>query len=271
MALFHIDLDAHMEMRDASEISEHSVLDSIESNFLIYLLKRFRPKKMVEVGVWRGGTSSTILKNTKENQFLYGIDISSNVVGDIPIGHVVQDVCNQSQKDRFTLYTGKDPVDVIQSIGDEIDFVYIDTTHALPGELLQFFVLFKYLRKGAVLLLHDLILNSFPFNEKNFTYRREAFGTKVLFCSLYSRQKFVPKSDFPNIGAVIIDDLTFENIESTFMLLSLSWFNYPQDIIKSYKKFIAENYSNFCSEYFNKCIEMQKKLVDFKKNYYLPI
>lgn len=263
MTLSHIDLEPQLAMRNPSDRAPHSVLDEMESEFLIYLLERFQPKKMVEIGVGRGGTSATILKNTSQNQYLYGVDIASKPVNNFPIGHVVQDECDQSQKDRYTLYTGKDAVEVMPMIGGEIDFAYIDTTHALPGELLQFFAVYKYMRPGAVLLLHDLALNSFPFTAKNYNYRREACSTKILFCALASRQKFIPDSPLPNIGAILIDDLTKENIESTFMALSITWFYYPKDVLSKFKGFIENNYSSFCAEYFNKCLEMQKRLHDY--------
>lgn len=44
----------------------------------------------------------------------------------------------------------------IEEIGNGIDFVILDTMHALPGELLDFISLYPYLDKRAVIVFHDV-------------------------------------------------------------------------------------------------------------------
>lgn len=55
----------------------------------------------------------------------------------------------------------------IEEIGNGIDFVILDTMHALPGELLDFISLYPYLDKRAVIVFHDVGQSQLGFGNIN--------------------------------------------------------------------------------------------------------
>lgn len=257
-----LDVNDKSKSRVALPFAEYIEMTSAEQEFILILLERYKPKKIVEIGCAAGGTSALLLKNTGQDQIVYGIDISSKYYRDTSkdTSYLVKSYCSLEEQCRYKLYLGKDPIYQMDNIGSGIDFIILDTMHSLPGELLTFFAVYKYLAPGAVLILHDLTLNFERFDKTTLKARRLSFCTNVVFTNIGSRMKFLPDTAMPNIGAVIIDDFTEDNIESMFMALSYTWAYFPIDIIYQYKQYIDKNYSEFCQKYFANCIVGQAKL-----------
>lgn len=241
---------------DAIEMSK------IEQEFVLALLEKFQPVKIVEIGCAAGGTSALILRHTKFHQKVYGIDICPNYYRDPTknTSYIVEEYCKPDEKSRYSLYLGKDPIYRMEAIGNGIDFVIMDTMHSLPGELLTFFAIYKYLKKGCVLVLHDLTLNFEKFDRSNLAARKNSFCTNVVFSNIGSNTKFLPDIPMPNVGAVLIDDQTEANIESMFMALAYTWAYFPVDLIQPYKQYIDRTYSDFCKSFFSRCVIAQSRL-----------
>ena len=53
------------------------------------------------------------------------------------------------------LYTGGLTAEFIETIGDEIDFVYIDTVNVTPGEMLDWLMVLPFLKNEAIVVFHD--------------------------------------------------------------------------------------------------------------------
>lgn len=254
---FNSNIAEHYFKTDNAEMSE------IDHNFLVYLLDAFKPKKILELGVAAGGTSCLLLKHTGEGQHVFGVDLATNYyrIPSEPVGFEIAKNCSKEERERHTLITGRDIVDCIEEIGGGIDFCLLDTSHVLPGELLQFFVVYPYLADGACVVLHDISLNFHPERQDKFTlYSYFSYSTKLLFCSLASKCKMLPDQSWPNIGAVIMDSETKNNIDSTFFALGVSWFEFPASQISKYREFIARHYDPFCRRIFNQCIKNQARL-----------
>lgn len=240
----------------------------VDHNFLLYLLDKYKPKKILEIGVAAGGTSCMLLKNTGPSQQVWGVDISDKYYRNpsLSAGYLIKQECSSEEMQRHTLILGKDIVDCIDEIGPGIDFCLLDTNHVLPGELLQFFVVYPYLKKGACLAMHDISLNFYPepgFKVNAGSYA--SFSNKILFCSLGSKCKMLPDQDWPNIGAVIMDEETKRCIDVTFFALGVTWHYYPAWLIDKYRDFIAAHYDSFCVRIFDQCIKNQPKLTEFYK------
>lgn len=244
-----------------------------ETAFLLTLLKQVSPKTILEIGVASGGTSVYLLKNMRTDAQLFSCDISVPLYYDnkLKTGYKVDSICDDIEKSRWKTIFGCDIVDVIDSIGSEIDFCIIDTSHALPGELLSFIAVLPYMRKGSFVVLHDTHLNHFRVmahcNEHIMDYSYYAFSTTILFSSISSEVKY-SLPGVSNIGAFQINKNTSDNIRDIFDALFVSWHYYPHDLIDKYANMIEKQYSAEYRDLFVACSESQKKLVDIKKSYH---
>lgn len=230
-----------------------------DHNFLACLLAMKQPTKILEVGVALGGTSVFMLRNTGADQRFYGIDIRYNWWNDKTkeTGSQISELCTPEEQSRYRLLLGRDPVERMEEVGDGIDFCILDTAHRLPGELLQFIAVYPYLKKDAIIVMHDISLNFHPkFDSKQW---RRSYSTKVLFIAAGSRQKMLPDVPWPNIGAFVVDDETRRNMNSTFFALSLTWEYYDEPLLEKYMIFIREHYNKFCQNIFEQCMINQKR------------
>lgn len=237
-----------------------------ESAFLLKLLDQAKPLKILEIGLAAGGTSVMLLQNTAANQEIYGIDIAESYYRNPAekAGYLIGRHCSKEQIERYHIYLGMDPLYRMQEFGPDMkfDFVILDTSHVLPGELLTFFVIYKYLHTGCIVVLHDLLLNFAKFDQKSLWYRRHAYATNVLFTAIGSRRKLLPAYDKANIGAFIVDEQTEDNLEASFMALSQTWATTPEpEVLEDYFKYFKSAYSPHCANYFHNCMLAQPKLV----------
>lgn len=239
------------------ECIKYAEMSKEDHIFLATLLERYKPAKILEVGVARGGTSAFILKNIGAGQHLYGVDISDVWWSDksTKVGIAVDELCNGEEKTRYSLLTGKDIVERIGEVaqGSDIDFCLLDTAHVLPGELLHFLAVYPYMKKGAVLALHDLSLNLVYPRE-----RRDCSATRLLFCAAGSNCKMIPDMQLPNIGAFVVDDITERCISNVFMALTISWIYWPGQVLEKYQEFIFKHYDPFNLKVFKECMHRQK-------------
>lgn len=132
---------------------------------------------------------------------------------------------------------------VIDKIGGDIDFVILDTTHSLPGEILDFLVVLPYLKNDAVVCMHDVSLCQRTVNSV-FSH-----ATGVLFSAVVA-DKFLNlilddtlQLRYPNIAAFQINPDTMKNIADVFLALILRWVYLPdQKDFTGYAEKIMRNY-----------------------------
>lgn len=265
-------INKYNELKD--KIENFVELTEQEANFLAYLLKKYNPQKILELGVSAGGSSLLILDTIKnvENAHLYSIDYLNYWYKDKnkSVGFVVNEKA-PNLLDNWTLYSGNLACEFMDKIcpdkAYDIDFCFIDTMHMRPGEILDFLMVLPYLKKNAVVVFHDTCLHycSFPRNPNA--------DVNCLLMSAIKGQKLQPKeSDIPNIGAIILDENIKENLFDIFNLLILKWFymidkNEYDQIIKSFEKHYDEYYINiFKAGYnYNKKLFQQFDSQKFKK------
>lgn len=244
-------------VREPSLRSEMTLEDQ---DFLLYILQRFAPSKILEVGVSGGGTSGLLLKNTSLGQEVWGVDISSHWYKDKskPVGWQVDTYCSIEEKKRYHLLLGKDIVERIESVGSKVDFCLLDTTHTLPGELLSFFAVFPFMSEGGVVCMHDISLNFHP--RMDVKKLHNSFATRILWCSAGSKLKMIPTVEWPNIGAFLIDSDTKKNIYSTLFALGVTW-NYwvGDELIDKYRQLFNKYYGKTFENIFKKIANNQKR------------
>lgn len=236
-------------------------MTSFEHSFICGLLKEYKPKKILEVGVASGGTTAIILKCIQKlglNSMMYSVDISEKWYRnpDEKTGFLVDEFdCGKEGSHEFLL--GKPLPYYIDKIGKNVDFLMLDTSHSLPGELLDFLICLPYLKDGCIVVLHDVM-------ESVMQKRPTENATKLLFDTVSATKYYMLDEDnfsfgLSNIAAFQINEETREHIADVFSALSNHWayFFNPEDEEK-YLKIMGANYNAEYVHYLKRIMEVHK-------------
>lgn len=257
------------------------LMNETESAFLCGTIKKFRPKKILEVGVAAGGSTAIILQTLEDIGAPYEMHSVDRLVkhwrynkediGFLATAAIKNNIINpDGMHGSHTSHLGKFLPQVIDEIGGDIDFVILDTVHYLPGEILDFLVTLPYLTNDAVVVLHDVALNQY----KRQTVWHDAYATGVLFSAVTAEKflNFQPDdgtgnvmATYPNIAAFQVGKLTHEYIGNVFLLFTLNWHYAPSNAeIKIYREFYRQHYSSETVSIFNEATKMNlyNKLLD---------
>ena len=151
-----------------------------EQRFFNGLLRKIKPKKIVEIGVSSGGSSSLILNAIKdiEGAKLYSIEKLKEAYKfkDKEAGFIVKEKFPYLMN-KWNLYTGGITSEFIEKIGGEIDLVFIDTAHYTPGEMLDWLQVLPFLKEEAIVVFHDTFLMYY----KSITKKKRNFSNNLLF------------------------------------------------------------------------------------------
>lgn len=193
-----------------------------DHGFLCGLIKEKRPSTILEIGVAEGGTTfiiDTAMKLIKQEGSLISVDISPQLYWDKrrDTGYVYKEVVdNRWLKHSFIIghTIGHAINEVVEKLNGVIDFVVIDTTHIIPGELLDFIAVLPYLQIGTTVVLHDTMLNISRGLSKNPYYMTtgamgaSAIATKVLYNAVsglkYIITNRIKKTTLANVTLVFL-------------------------------------------------------------------
>lgn len=235
-----------------------------EIAFLKYFIKKYHPKKIVEIGVSAGGNTVNLLNWKDKDAQLFSIDISPVWYRDD--SKLTGFMANEfGTEDNWTIYRGVDYLDVYEDIGDDIDCIVLDTSHVMPGEILTFLATLPQVKDDCIFILHDIHLNMMRFSRNNFNKTDFAsYCTGLLFGGVSSNNKYTLKAEpISNIAAFVVDNSTRQNIKDLFHILCSSWHFFPSGIdFYEYKKFIQDNYSLDCYNLFNSCLILHANYFD---------
>lgn len=229
--------------------------------FLCGLIKKHRPKKIVEIGVAAGGTTAVVLNCLSMldlNAQMFSIDLSTDYYRDNSkkTGYLIEECKSRlNRKMEHTLYTGKFAVEYLEEIGKDIDFLILDTVHSLPGEMLDFLACYPFLRKGSIIVLHDIAMNHYVSDVNS-------FATKLLFDTVVAEKYIEMRNNdvFPNIGAFMINDDTDKYIDNVFSALTITWSYIPQEQeLYLYKDFYEKYYTHESVKLFNEAIRLNRE------------
>ena len=225
---------------------KNTLITKQEQSLICELIRRKKPKKILEVGVHSGGTSAVILKCIETlniDSKLYSVDLAEDI-GRGPVGFVVSSCGVHFNTQNWTLYTGHTIAEVIDEIGENIDLLVLDAAHILPGECLDFLTVYPYLSANAMVVTHDIFLSSNSYTTKDWNATAVLYSTVVADKYLLIDDSMDPDSRvLCNIGAFQINEDTGKYIENIFEGLHLSWFCIPPEhCVNAALKIIKENY-----------------------------
>lgn len=246
-------------------------MTEFESAFLCGMIRERKPTKIVEVGVAGGATTAIILKcienlGLASNTEVFSVDISEKFYrGNGERTGYLADHIIESGRGKFHHFflLGKLLPEVIDFIGDGIDFVILDTVHSLPGEILDFLTIFPYLRNCACIVLHDIANN-------HYGRYSNAFATQILLNSVIA-EKYVMKDQgrsykYPNIGAFVLTEKTEMSIPAIFGNLLVSWSHkLPDDMYKVYCNHFTRFYGGEYAEFFRMAYSLQEEMAEKMK------
>ena len=240
-------------------------MTDFDSAFLCGLIKEKRPHKIVEVGVAAGGTTAIILKCIEllamEHECeMFSIDISEQFYrgkGE-KSGYLAYELLNQQGAHfNHTFLLGKRLPEVIDQMGNDIDFVILDTVHAMPGEILDFLAIYPYMKPGATVVLHDIAVSHYNrptlFAYANQILLRCVVGDKYFMYDESSALKY------PNIGAFSINDNTAQSISDVFHALTINWrYRLDPTSFRIYCQHFERHYGKETATLFTTIYEMQE-------------
>ena len=213
-----------LSLRSKIELSEQDQL------FLIDRLKEKEYKKILEIGTFMGGVTN-ILHHVLPESNIYSVDLSpSDIVGSTFSGDY--------SKVRF--FNGKYSFEVIEEIGEDIDLVFIDTDHVLPGELLDYLMVYPFLKKNHSVIIHDIDLHRIKPDVEGYS-----ISPRLLFNTLFG----IKLSQW-NIGYVELEDVDMS--DEILSCLTFPWNNLN---VISKRKALAAFFEQYYSLYFSREFE----------------
>lgn len=244
-----------------SEYKNYTFMSEYDLEFICEMIEKYRPKKILELGIGYGGTNMIIKKCLSLYDYkssIFSIDINKTIFwGDErkDIGFAIKHIDNINIFSK--IYLGVTLPEIIDEIGEDIDFVILDTTHALPGELLDFIICLPYLSRRACVIVHDIV--AFYAHdiedEKKLWSSPNAIATCLLLSSVVGEKTIVRKEEkygFANIASFEVNEETRKNIDNLFISLMIRWAYFPGEVsIEKYKEIIREKYGDSYRDFFD--------------------
>jgi hypothetical protein len=132
-------------------------------SFLIGLIDKYRfsngerIKRVLEVGIFNGGTGLALLKQGCKNDgfYLYGIDKGETDF----YGQAVFNEATKEELEHYELHRGSTTADIENILKDKekLDMIFIDALHEHPSTLIDLIYLIPFLRKDALICMHDTL------------------------------------------------------------------------------------------------------------------
>jgi len=254
--------------------------------FLNGVIRKAKPKTIVEIGLSAGGSTCVILNAIRdmENTKLYSFDYNTIWYRDLHTGQhnarktgFLVNLIVPNLVSKWELYTDGVPCKHFNALPKEgVDIAFIDTAHFNPGEHLNILEILPHMKMNGIIIYHDTAYHSIhrPDGITNCISINSLNGKRILLKSEQTR-------GLPNIGGIILDENVDNMLFSLFSNLSLPWCYKisDDDFIEMFKYFsryyspdLVQIYLYYCYFYMNgglanKCIAVQtaEKQVSIKE------
>ena len=210
------------EIKDKINDTKCSEMWGNQKEFLNGIIRKLKPKKILEIGVRHGGSSIIILnaiQDVKESK-LYSIDLSS----ENDIGECLKNNFSYLME-KWTLFKGNIATEYMEQIGNNIDMVLIDTAHFEPGEILDFLIVLPFLKENAIAIFHDIA------NQITINLKRNEWAPYIIFNAIRG-EKYLPSGNkilTHDIGAIKLDKKQNLYFHDYFRLLGGQWQYFPKE------------------------------------------
>ena len=251
-------------------IAQYSEMVERERAFVLEQIQKYKPKKIVEIGIAAGANSVLILdflfsNNLLVSTSLYALDYNTTYYLDLcgggeynrKSGFLVQEIIPHLSS-YYHLYTGGFCANHLDKIGGEIDFCIIDTVHSAPGEAFDFLMVLPYLAPNAVIILHDIAYHCLAPNKYSHI-------CALLFLSLVGEKKipsqYAPYENiFQNIGSCMLASQQNDYLDLYFRILHIPWEYMPsEEDLSIFKNHILKHYGESFATTFEHIVALQKK------------
>lgn len=241
-------------------------MSEVERQFLNGLILKYKPKKLLEVGVSAGSSSVIMLNAIKDSKAkLHSIDYSVDYYQDNTkkSGYIVDSYPELAK--QWQLFAGGLALEYMDEIGDGVDFCFIDAAHMNPGEILDTLMVLPYLKDDAVIVYHDVNL---PTYIHKVTYDINRTLTNNLLMSAVHGKKIVLKNfkwgqdsrtHFPNMGAIQLNAQSKAHVFEIFNLLTLKWSYMPS---RNEEEAILTFFKKHYDEYF---VQYSQRIFDYQR------
>lgn len=244
-----------------NKVTDISEMTPSERSFLGNLIHQHQPKKIVEIGVAAGASSAIILNEIKDikDAKLYSLDYSTQYYRNANklTGFIIKERFPELLS-KWELKTGGLSCNFLEDIGGEIDLCLLDTMHSNPGEFLDFLMILPYLKKNAIVVIHDTTLH--------LVSKYNIHTTCGTLLSAISGEKLSPsytEHQFPNIGASIIDTNQKDRIFDIFHLLTLPWhYKLSDKDVLDLNNFFPQHYKKEYCDFFKKAVACNHEWID---------
>lgn len=222
--------------------------------FINGLIRKYKPKNCLEIGVYKGGSAILILNALKDikNSHLVSLDLNEHLFNDPTkkTGYRVKKFFPELTN-NWSLFTGRQPHIFLEKINMKFDFVFLDSAHYTPGEFFNLIEILPFLNKNPIIVIHDIINWHFCY----FSRPQRIVPTQIYLISALFGDKVIIKRDkeLDDIGAVFLYNNQEDHYIDYFLLLFSFWEKMPDEtqinemrgfIKKYYKKEIYLNIFN---------------------------
>lgn len=269
-----------------------------QQRFLNGLIRKERPRKILEIGTSRGGSAAVMLNAIKDDPDarLYSVDLEKDCHDNPskPTGYLVRErfseligpetLGSEGGGEKWTPLFGGYVSDFLETIGNEIDFCLLDSSHLLPGEILDFLLVLPYLKENAVVTVHDTSLHMIISNVVD----RFGLISNFLLMNLLDGEKcFVnePRADYalPNMGASRLASVSTDadHVDTLFRMFTLPWseLRFDESRYSIFVDFLARFYRSDQVDLFRRAYLFQSylhqpesyKRIRFAVNHIVPL
>ena len=273
LTLSNFDLNFKYELFESEIITDKIkdksgwLLKTEEAYFINGILRRHRPKNCLELGVAEGGSSILILNAISDinNSVLISIDLNKKLSLNRKkeTGFRVTKYFPELTK-KWKLYTGAFPHEFLSRINIKYDFLFLDTAHVTPGEIINFIEVLPFLNENAIIIIHDILWqfhNRLPikFYPSNLILFTSIFGEKIILTN---------NGHFKNVGAIFLYSNQKKYYLNYFLLLYTIWEYIPNNNdLKKLRIFIKNYYKNeVYIKNFDSAVKLNKNFFNNHRN-----
>jgi len=246
-----------------------------ETRFINGIIRATKPQRMLEIGVFNGGSSMLMLNAVKNNSdaHLYSVDYAETVPYGMnkgkKIGWAVP-LYTPELTAQWSLFLGGHVAEFIDKIsrGGGLDLCFFDAAHILPGEILDFLIVLPYMKQSGIIIQHDVVLDHRHYKDTGVSpaFSLTCIAQPVLFAVMRS-EKFMPlefnREIYPTAGIAAhrLNDDTWRSIDDVFWALNLKWRYLPSDKdMEHIVKVLEKHYARKNVDMFLRNYELNKKL-----------